>query len=114
MPVFDEKEKADAEGRIAMQRSVGLEVDWIGPDDAEDLNPTMAKDVCLGGSYARGDGYIDLPRNVLAYAVVLQRGGVIVRERVAFLGLRVVGSCHGSRDDRRSDRYGACGPHWWP
>src|ERR1700722_11840690 len=44
MPAFDEREKADAEGRIAMQRSVGLEVDWIGPDDAEDLNPTMAKD----------------------------------------------------------------------
>jgi sarcosine oxidase subunit beta len=72
-----------------MQRSIGLDVDWINAEEAEDRNPLMAKGICLGGSFAAGDGYIDPPRNVLAYALVLERAGVIVRERVGFLGLRV-------------------------
>jgi sarcosine oxidase, subunit beta len=89
MPAFDEREKVEAEGRIAMQRALGLDVEWIGPDAAQELNPTMAEGICLGGSYSRSDGYIDPPRNVLAYALVLQQAGVIVRERVAFVGLHV-------------------------
>jgi sarcosine oxidase, subunit beta len=89
MPSFTEVEKSEAEGRIDMQRSVGLDVEWIGPDEAQRRNPLLAKGICLGGSYASGDGYIDPPRNVLAYALVLQRVGVTVRERVGFRGLRV-------------------------
>lgn len=90
MPAFNENEKAETEARIAMQRSLGLDVNWIGAEEAEELNPNLAKEVCVGGSYARGDGYIDPPRNVLAYALVHQRAGVIVREQVALVGLRVV------------------------
>src|SRR3984957_9299907 len=89
MPAFDEAERVEAKRRIEMQRTFGLEVEWIDSKEAEDLNPLMAKGVCLGGSYAKGDGYIDPPRNVLAYAIVLQRAGVVVREHVGFLGLRV-------------------------
>ena len=64
---------------------------WNGssPTKHSERNPLLAKGICLGGSYASGDGYIDPPRNVLAYALVLQRVGVTVRERVGFRGLRV-------------------------
>ena len=89
MPAFDEAERDVAQGRIEMQRSLGLDVEWIDSSAAEDLNPQIAKGICLGGSYATGDGYIDPPRNVLAYALVLQRAGVEVRERVGLTGLRV-------------------------
>jgi sarcosine oxidase subunit beta len=41
----------------------------------------------MGGSYAPGDGYIDPPRNVLAYTAALFTAGVDVRERTAFQGL---------------------------
>ena len=41
----------------------------------------------LGGTYAARDGYLDPPRNVLAYAVALAAAGVQVRERTAFTGL---------------------------
>jgi sarcosine oxidase subunit beta len=71
-----------------MQRSLGLDVEWLEAQEAEKLNPQMAAGICLGGSYASGDGYIDPPRNVLAYALVLSRSGVEVREGVGFVGLK--------------------------
>ncbi len=45
----------------------------------------------MGASYAPGDGYIDAPRNVLAYTAALVAHGVDVRERCAFTGLRTSG-----------------------
>lgn len=89
MPAFDEDEAEEARGRVEMQRSIGLDVDWIGPEEAEECNPLFAKGICLGGSFANGDGYIDPARNVLAYALVLARAGVTVRERVGYTGLRI-------------------------
>lgn len=88
MPAFHETEVAIGRERVAMQRTVGLEVEWIGRHEAEELNPTLARDCCLGGSYAPGDGYIDPPRNVLAYSHALAASGVEVREETRFLGLR--------------------------
>ena len=46
----------------------------------------------MGGSYAPGDGYIDPPRNVLAYTAALFTAGVQVVEHTAFTGLRLAGS----------------------
>jgi sarcosine oxidase subunit beta len=46
----------------------------------------MAPGLTLGASYAAGDGYIDPPRNVLAYTTALFTSGVQVAERVAFTG----------------------------
>ena len=44
-----------------------------------------------GASYAAGDGYLDAPRNVLAYTAALVALGVEVREHRSFTGLRVEG-----------------------
>jgi len=88
MPAFDDQQVSEAKARIAMQRDVGLEVDWLDETQVAALNPTMARDCCLGGSYAPGDGYIDPPRNVLAYATALVASGVEIREGVTFTGLR--------------------------
>ena len=87
MPSFSEGEVAEAHDRIAMQRALGLDVRWVGPDELDDLNPAMARGETLGGSYAPGDGYIDPPRNVLAYTAALFTSGVRVLERTAFTGL---------------------------
>ena len=87
MPCFSEREVAEARSRIFMQRQLGLDVRWVGPAELDDLNPAMAPGRTMGGSYAPGDGYIDPPRNVLAYTTALFTAGVDVRERTAFRGL---------------------------
>ena len=87
MPCFSEHEVGQAHARITMQQGLGLDVRWVGPDELDDLNPAMARGQTMGGSYAPGDGYLDPPRNVLAYTAALFTSGVRVLERTAFTGL---------------------------
>jgi sarcosine oxidase subunit beta len=91
MPCFTEAEVATAHARIAMQQSLGLDVRWVSPDEVDAMNPAMAPGQTLGASYAAGDGYIDPPRNVLAYTAALFTAGVRVCERTSFTGLVVEG-----------------------
>lgn len=91
MPCFTAEEVALAGARIAMQRALGLDVRWVGPDELDELNPAMARAQTLGGSYAPGDGYLDPQRNVLAYTAALFTAGVRVLERTSFEGLLVAG-----------------------
>lgn len=88
MPAFTQAQVSDGRSRVAMQSALGLDVSWLGPDEAAELFPAMAPGAHLGGSYAPGDGYVDPPRNVLAYVTACVRDGVELRERSEFLGLR--------------------------
>jgi sarcosine oxidase subunit beta len=91
MPCFSEAEVTYAHDRIAMQQAIGLDVRWVGPDETDAMNPAMAPGQTLGSSYAADDGYIDPPRNVLAYSAAVLGAGVRVCERTAFTGLLVEG-----------------------
>lgn len=91
MPCFTETEVQQAHDRIALQQSLGLDVQWLSGDDLDARHTGLAQGVTLGASYAPGDGYIDAPRNVLAYTAALVAHGVNVRERCAFTGLRTSG-----------------------
>jgi sarcosine oxidase, subunit beta len=88
MPCFSESEVQQAHERIALQRSLGLDVEWLSSDDLDARHTGLAPGATMGSSYAPGDGYIDAPRNVLAYTAALVATGVDVRERCAFTGLR--------------------------
>lgn len=87
MPAFTPEQAAAARARVAMQQSLGLEVSWLEPGEADGVFPGMAPGLTMGASYAPGDGYIDPPRNVLAYSTALVRDGVELEERTEFLGL---------------------------
>ncbi len=91
MPCFTDAEVEQAHERIALQRTLGLEVEWLSGADIDDRRTGLAPGATLGASYAPGDGYIDAPRNVLAYTAALTAHGVDVRERCAFTGLRRAG-----------------------
>ena len=91
MPCFTDAEVEQAQARIAMQQSVGLDVRWVEGDEVDTMNPAMAPGQTRGASYAAGDGYLEPPRNVLAYTAALFTAGVRVCERTAFTGLTLVG-----------------------
>jgi sarcosine oxidase subunit beta len=80
-----------------MQRAEGLDVRWIDAAEACRLNPTLATEGHRGGSYLATDGAIDPPRNVRAYSMAMQRAGVDLRERTAFVGLRTARGRGGAR-----------------
>jgi sarcosine oxidase subunit beta len=89
MPCFTDAEVAAAHERIAMQQALGVDVRWLPPDEFDALNPAVAPGQTMGASWSAGDGYIDPPRNVLAYTAALVRAGVHLAERVAFTGWTV-------------------------
>src|SRR3954452_19707113 len=91
MPCFSEPEVAQAHDRIALQRTLGLDVEWLSGADVDNMHTGIAQGATLGSSYAPGDGYIDAPRNVLAYTAALTALQVDVRERCRFTGLRTQG-----------------------
>ena len=91
MPCFSDAEVAQAHARITMQQGLGLDVRWVSGDEVDAMNPALAPALTLGASYAAEDGYIDPPRNVLAYTAALFTSGVRVCERTAFTGLDVAG-----------------------
>ena len=88
MPCFTEAEVEQAHERIALQQRLGLDVEWLSGSDIDSRGTGLAPGITLGASYAPGDGFIDAPRNVLAYAAALTAHRVDVRERCAFTGLR--------------------------
>ena len=83
--------------RVAMQLSEGLDVHWLEPNAAMELNPELAPGSFVGASYLSTDGCIDPPRNVLAYSLAMQQAGVDLREHTVFLGLRVERSAKGTK-----------------
>ena len=91
MPCFTDDEVSAAHDRIALQRSLGLDVEWWDGDEVDRRATGLAPGATRGASYAAGDGYIDAPRNVLAYSAALVALGAEVREHRSFTGLRVEG-----------------------
>lgn len=90
MPAFAEDEVQQAHQRIALQQRLGLTVEWLDGDELDARHTGLAPGVTMGASYAPDDGYLDAPRNVLAYTAALVAHGVDVREHCAFTGLRTV------------------------
>jgi sarcosine oxidase, subunit beta len=83
------RDEREGRARVEMQRRAGLDVTWLGADQARIVNPTLAEAGHRGGSYATTDGAIDPLRNVRAYSLAMQRAGVQLRERTPFEGLRL-------------------------
>ncbi|MFL5689864.1 MAG: NAD(P)/FAD-dependent oxidoreductase, partial [Chloroflexota bacterium] len=67
--------------RVAMQRSAGLDVEWLNAAQAAERAMTLAPTGHRGGSFIATDGAIDPPRNVRAYSLAMQSAGVDLRER---------------------------------
>ncbi|MGH3187414.1 MAG: NAD(P)/FAD-dependent oxidoreductase [Streptosporangiaceae bacterium] len=87
LPCFTEADVAAARERMAMQAALGVAVHWLGPDEVDSINPTLAPGLTLGGTFCAADGYITPIRNVAAYTVALIRAGVEIAENVEFTGL---------------------------
>src|SRR4051794_9912118 len=87
MPCFTPTEVDAAHDRIAMQRRLGLDVEWLDAAALDAMPTGMPDGVALRAAYAAADGYIDAARNVLAYTAALVDIGVHVVEHTRFLAL---------------------------
>jgi sarcosine oxidase subunit beta len=88
---IDADQERAAHDRIAMQRAAGLDVRWVTPAQAAQLDSCLDPSSIRGASYAATDGCIDPPRNVRAYGLAMQKAGVDLREGCAFTGIETSG-----------------------
>ncbi len=91
LPCFSTAEVTAARERMAMQKSLGIDVRWLEPAEFDRMNPAMAPGLTLGATYCAEDGYLHPPRNVTAYAHALAASGVRVLEHTSFTGLELAG-----------------------
>ncbi len=81
-----------------MQRANGLDVEWLdAAAGRRERRSRLAPHGHRGGSFIATDGAIDPPRNVRAYSLAMQAGGVDLRERTTFTGLRTSATAGGGQ-----------------
>src|SRR5262249_59875608 len=51
LPSFTEADVEAARDRMAMQTSLGVAVQWLGPGEVDAANPTLAPNRTLGGTF---------------------------------------------------------------
>jgi sarcosine oxidase subunit beta len=81
-----------AQMRLAEQRALGLEIEFVEGADLRELCPGLAPHI-VGGTYTPSDGHADPVATTRAFARAAQREGADLR-----LGVRVTGAqCEGDR-----------------
>ena len=76
---------------VAMHRSLGIEVELVGHDDAQRMWPVARLDDFAGFAYEPRGGYGDGHQTALAFAVAARRGGARVRQHAAVTAFETKG-----------------------
>ncbi len=74
---------------IAMQRSLGIDVQWLEPGDIPAIAPGTRLDGVLGAAFCARDGICDPNGVTMGFAQAAQRAGVTIRRSTAVTGIRV-------------------------
>jgi sarcosine oxidase, subunit beta len=75
-----EENVAPLEANVAMQESLGIEVELIAADDAARLFPAMRVDDCARFAYEPRGAYADGYQTAQAFAQAARRGGATLRQ----------------------------------
>ncbi len=83
-PVYSGKDEATLKGLLAIQKSHGLNIDWLGPEEVQELVPGIRRDGLRGGTYSPDDGNVSPLRCSAAFYDAARRDGAEFRfkERV--------------------------------
>ena len=100
----------------ALQRSLGVDVQWLDPQDAARLAPGLDVDGALGATFCQRDGIADPNGVTMGFARAAQLAGVSIERDTEVTGIRVasgrvaaVETTRGTIDTRTV--VNAAGPH---
>jgi sarcosine oxidase, subunit beta len=77
------------QANVAMQRSLGLDVDLLTPDAAQAMVRPLVVDDVLGATFCPSDGHADPTQVCLGYASAARARGVAIESGVTVTGVRV-------------------------
>lgn len=80
-PVYDEKIEKDLKSILDFQKSCGLNIDWVGPEDVKELVPGINSEGLIGGTYSPEDGHASPLKTADAYYFLGCKNGVEFRFR---------------------------------
>jgi sarcosine oxidase subunit beta len=90
-PVFREEEEKTLKGILPIQKSFGLEIDWVGANRVRELVPGIVEEGLRGGTYSPGDGQVSPLVSSWAFHKEALRLGVTFRFRESCRRIRVEG-----------------------
>ena len=73
----------------ALQRSLGVDVEWLDADDAARLAPGLETEGVLGATFCRRDGIADPNGVTMGFAKAAQAAGVSIERGVEATGIKV-------------------------
>jgi len=74
---------------VDLQRSLGVKVDWLEPDDIERLAPGVGTDGVLAATFCAKDGIADPNGVTMGFSKAAQAAGAIVERDADVTGIRV-------------------------
>src|SRR5436309_8823553 len=74
---------------VALQRSLGVDVDWLGPGDAERLAPGLDARGVIGATFCRRDGIADPNGVTMGFAKAAQAAGVSIERETEATAIAV-------------------------
>lgn len=78
-PVYNEQDESTLKGLLDTQKSHGLNIDWLGPDEIEELVPGIRREGLRGGTYSPDDGNLSPLKCATAFFFKSKNEGVEYR-----------------------------------
>lgn len=76
---------------VALQRSLGVDVEWLNADDAAKLAPGLTTDGVLAATFCQRDGIADPSGVTMGFARAAQAAGVVIERETEVIGIRTSG-----------------------
>jgi len=76
---------------VALQRDLGVDVEWLNADDAAKLAPGLTTDGVLAATFCRRDGIADPSGVTMGFAKAAQAAGVVISRDTEVTGIRTSG-----------------------
>jgi len=91
-PVYTDKDEMNLKKLLEFQKHYELNINWIGPDEIEELVPGINTDKLRGGTYSPEDGSASPLKLIDAYYMLAQQQGVDFHFNEAVVGFETEGS----------------------
>ena len=100
-PAFRQREETILRGLLPIQKSHGLDIEWVGPEEIRTLIPGVSREGLVGGTFSPGDGQASPLRTVNAFARAAEQRGARLLLRRKVTALRIDrGRMRGLETDR--------------
>lgn len=74
---------------IALAKSLGVDTEWIGPEDVAAMVPWAQLDDVVGAAYERRSGYADPHGVATGFAEGAKKHGALIRQNCPAIGVRI-------------------------